>query len=370
MARALGIIAFEGNNVRIEGMSNHRTIASVPFLGRYELIDFPISNMSNSGIQNINVHVKEKPRSLFEHIGTGRHYNINSKHGKVRIIYGESQPYSEIYNTDVRSYLDGIKTVVKEDSEYVIICPSHFTYTEDFEKVLNHHIDSKADITMLYKNVKDSSNDFIGCDTLKFVKGRRLVGNDINRGRAKNQNISLECYFMSKFLFIKLIKIAADISPIYWLKDIIFESLESLDIKGYPVRTPVFASLDLQSYFQNNIRAKNAYKSGLFNPKWPVFTRTNDSSPSLYGKHSKVSNSLVANGAVVDGTVVNSIIGRNAVVHERATIVNSIILKDVIIGRNVSTDYVLVDKDASVERSKELFGHEDKIIYVNSGDSI
>ena len=79
MAKAFGIINSCGNHIWVEGLQQYRPIGAFSFLGRYRVIDFPISNMSNSGIDRIQVYVRRKPRSLVEHIGTGRHYNINSK---------------------------------------------------------------------------------------------------------------------------------------------------------------------------------------------------------------------------------------------------------------------------------------------------
>ena len=81
MSKALGIVNFSGNHIWVKGMEEYRPIGAFSFLGRYRVIDFPISNMSNSGIDRIQVYIRRKPRSLVEHLGTGRHYNINSKRG-------------------------------------------------------------------------------------------------------------------------------------------------------------------------------------------------------------------------------------------------------------------------------------------------
>ena len=86
---ALGIIYFEGSTATVEGLGDYRPVPAIAFMGRYRVIDFILSNMTNSGIDNIQVYCKEKPRNLIEHLGTGAHYNINSKRGSLRILYGE-----------------------------------------------------------------------------------------------------------------------------------------------------------------------------------------------------------------------------------------------------------------------------------------
>ena len=101
MNKAFGIINFAGNHIKVEGLQEYRPVGAFSFLGRYRIIDFPISNMSNSGIDNIQVYVRRKPRSLTEHLGTGRHYNINSKRGKLSIRYTEEMQLGSIYSTDI-----------------------------------------------------------------------------------------------------------------------------------------------------------------------------------------------------------------------------------------------------------------------------
>ena len=99
MARAFGIVTSSGTHIKVEGMQDYRPIGAFSFLGRYRAIDFPISNMSNSGIDRIQVYVRRKPRSLAEHLGTGRHYNINSKRGKLQLLFSENNAENNIYNT-------------------------------------------------------------------------------------------------------------------------------------------------------------------------------------------------------------------------------------------------------------------------------
>ena len=102
---ALGIISFEDSTANIEGLMDFRPAAAIAFMGRYRVIDIILSNMTNSGINNVQVYAKEKPRNLFDHLGKGTHYNINSKRGQLRILYGEKSFSNAIYNTDVANYM-------------------------------------------------------------------------------------------------------------------------------------------------------------------------------------------------------------------------------------------------------------------------
>ena len=104
MSRAFGIVNFAGNNIQGNPMQAYRPTGAISFLGRYRVIDFPISNMSNSGIDSIQVYIRRKPRSLVEHLGTGRHYNINSKRGNLNLLFCENGDENSIYSTDLAAY--------------------------------------------------------------------------------------------------------------------------------------------------------------------------------------------------------------------------------------------------------------------------
>lgn len=121
MCNAFGIVNYEGPNVNVKGMEDYRPVSAFSFLGRYRLIDFPISNMSNSGVNHIKVFVKTNPRSLIEHLGTGRHYNINSKRGKLHILPAKNMDDVDFYNNDINSYMFNMQAIEDVNQPYVIL---------------------------------------------------------------------------------------------------------------------------------------------------------------------------------------------------------------------------------------------------------
>jgi glucose-1-phosphate adenylyltransferase len=142
MARALGIISFSENHIWVEGMETYRSIAAFSFLGRYRVVDFPISNMSNSGIDRIQVYTRQKPQSLVAHIGTGRHFNINSKSGYLKVMFADSLAENDYYNTDIRVYLENLENIENTSNTHVVIAPGYMVYTQDFDELLKTHIES------------------------------------------------------------------------------------------------------------------------------------------------------------------------------------------------------------------------------------
>ena len=120
MAKAFGIVTSSGGHIHIEGMQDYRPIGSFSFLGRYRMVDFPVSNLSNSGIDRIQVYIRNNPRSLAEHLGTGRHYNINSKRGKLQLLFTEESRINDVYNTDIAGYAGHLDIIDRMHQDYVV----------------------------------------------------------------------------------------------------------------------------------------------------------------------------------------------------------------------------------------------------------
>ncbi|MCC2254664.1 glucose-1-phosphate adenylyltransferase subunit GlgD [Ruminococcus sp. CLA-AA-H200] len=371
MSKAFGIINFAGNHIRVDGLQSFRPVGAFSFLGRYRTIDFPISNMSNSGIDYIQVYVRQKPRSLTEHLGTGRHYNINSKRGNLQILYAEHNQIGDVYSTDIAAYMENMDCIEDIAFPYVVIAPSYMIYTADYSEFLKDHIESGADITMMYHSVDNAKEAFLNCNTLNINKQKGVLSIEPNHGNAKNRNIFMDTYVMSKELFIDLVKKAHKMSSMYTFFDIINEECTELDIRAMSHRGYFAAIADFNSYYQANmdlIDLKHA--SDLFDDKWPIYTRTNDSCPTQYFEGSKVTSSVISNGCLIEGTVENSILGRGCTIKPGAVVRNCVVSADVTIGRGVHAENLVIDKHARLVRGKRVIAAPEKPGYIKRGDAL
>lgn len=371
MCNALGIINFEDNTVNIAGMMDYRSVPAISIYGRYRIIDFVLSNMTNSGLSHIQVYIKNKPRSIIEHLGTGSHYNINSKRGRLQILHGEQEIYTEIYNHDIASFIQNMQFIEEANEPYVVIAPSYMIHAIDYNEVLKQHLETKADITMVYKTVDTAKEQFIGCDVISLDKDKKIMSMEKNRGKYKSRHVSLESYVMSKNLFIELVYKASTTSSLYWFKDILADSVDDFKMVGFAQKGYVACVNSINEYYRSNMDvidfniAKN-----LFDEEWPIHTKTNDSSPTQYCATASVSHAVLANGCFIEGILENCVVGRNVVVKKGAVIKNSVILPGAYIGEDAYLDHVIVDKNAVVNHIKRLAGTEDKPIYVKRRDRI
>lgn len=368
---ALGIINFEDGIAAIDGLGDYRPVPAVSFMGRYRIIDFILSNMTNSGISHVQVFCKEKPRNLIEHLGTGTNYNINGKRGRLRILYGEKPFSSPVYNNDAANFSLNMQYIETDPNPYVIVAPSYFVYSFDFNEVMKRHKESGADVTVLYKATSEARTKFLGCDVITMEKEHRVTSFGKNHGTYKNRFISLEAYIMTKRQFVDLVRKATSTSSLYWLKDILAQECGELNIQGYPMRRPVYCLNSLTEYYRASMELRdiNAAKQ-LFLDDWPIYTQTNDSCPTRFTETGSAVNSIVANGSVIEGHLDGCIVGRNVRIRKGVSLKDCVILADARIEQDVRLKSVIVDKYAKVEHVKNLEGTPEQPLYVRRRDRI
>ena len=369
MAKAFGIITSSADK-KVAGLQNYRSIGAFSFLGRYRVIDFPISNFSNSNINNIQVYISSMPRSMVEHIGTGRHYNINSKRGKIQILFPDQTMANEVYNTNIKSFRRNIEQIKKMEKEYVVIAPSCMIFAQDFDALLQDHADSGSDITMLYHKVSDAKKGYATCNVLD------LDGNRVKRIAAclsdkDEENIFMESYVMKTELLYDLMDRAVEISSIYSLSDVVNAELKNLDVRAVEHKGFFAPITSLRTYLKASLDLINPENSDdLFKKDWPIYTRTTDACPTQFYATNSVKNSLVSNGCIIKGSVENSVIGRGVVIEEGAVIKNCVISAYDQIGKGAVLENQVVDKYATIQDGTKVVAPEATPGYISYRDKL
>lgn len=371
MAKAFGIVNTSGNHIWVEGMQDYRPIGAFSFLGRYRIIDFPLSNMSNSDIDRIQVFAGANPRSLIEHVGSGRHYNINSKRGKVQMLFAESQSKNDIYNTDIAAFWANLDSIQKQKEEYVVIAPNHMIYVMDYGMLLKEHIKSGADISLLYHSVNRANTNYLNCSFLTLNRQNGVLSLSTNRGAQAFRDIFMDTYVMKKDLFIELIQKARALSSMYTLAQIVNIECKELDVRGYKHEGYFAAVTNFKSYYDANMELIDYETTqSLFDEEWPIYTRTNDSCPTQYCDTASVRKSVISNGCIIEGTVENSIIGRGCVIRKDTVIKNSIVLPNAYIEKGIHVENHVVGKHSKLIHCKELVADVETPGYVRRGDTL
>ncbi len=369
--KAFGIVSSADNSIHVEGLHDYRPIGAFSFLGRFRVIDFPISNMSNSDINRIQVYVRSRPRSIAEHVGSGRHYNINSKRGKIQLLFSENSSTRSIYNNDISAYMDNIDIIQRMHQEYVIIAPSYMVYKQDYRQLLETHVASGADVTLLYHKVDNAREYFKNCHTVSVNKQKGVQSIDKNLGTANSKNIFMDTYCMHRDVFVELVKAASWMSSMYTLADIVNLKCKDMDVRAFQHRGYFATLTSLEDYFNASMELLNYdIASDLLRPEWPIYTRTTDACPTQYFESAKVNNSFVSNGCLIEGSIENSIIGRSVTIKKGAVIKNSIIMAYSTIEEGVHIENAIVDKWAHIIHAKNIRGEADAPQYIKRQDTL
>ncbi|HMM00743.1 MAG TPA: glucose-1-phosphate adenylyltransferase subunit GlgD [Bacilli bacterium] len=353
-------------------MTTDRTLASTSFLGRYAFMDFALSNFTNSGIDQVGILVKEKPRSLLKHLGSRNTWNVNTKTGFENIMYNESAIFNRRYNTDFANIRTNDWVMRKSTADYIVFAPAHFICAIDYRKVLQEHIANNAAITLIYAPVDRAKDHFIGSDIVTLNNDGLVINLRSNKGTANTANISLEMYIINRPKLMELMEKSNEISSFFGLHDIIAFSCNAGErVHGYRYDGFVRCFDSMEHYIEYSLELLNyKYRQQLFLPEWPIYTVTHDTPPAFYDQGAEVRNSFIANGAQIYGKVQNSIISRDVVIEPGAKVVDSIVLTQSVIGSNVCLCNAIVDKYCHVKFAKEVNGEESHPAYVHQGDQI
>lgn len=369
MAKVIGLVNLH-SNVDYTGLTERRPVASVSFLGRYAIIDFVLSNMSNSGVDAVGVLIQQKPRSLFKHLGNGNSWNFNSKAGGVSFLYNEKYANNPNYNHDINNLIENIAFLENNPSDYVVIAPAHIVTTMDYNDVIEAHEKSGAEVTVVYKKINDANEAYVGCNALT-IKNKLVTGVEVNKGTRKDRSISLETYVINTKELLRIMNQAKRISSFFSLKDSLAYLCDERKIHAYEYKGYARCIDSLENYYKYSLEFLDLdVSSQVFKSNWPIYTITNDTPPTKYLKNADVKKSFIANGAMIDGTVENSIIGRGVSIGKGAVVKNCIIFSGSKIAPNATLENVIMDKTAKVEKQKNLKGDAITPLYIKEGDVV
>lgn len=355
-------------------LTSVRTMASVPYGCRYRLVDFPLSNMVNSGISKIGIITHNNYQSLMDHIGTGKDWDLARRSGGIRILPPFIASYNsanggKLYTTRLEALMGVTSFISKCTEEYIVLSDCDGICTIDLNEVLADHIKKNADITIVTRTVsekKDIPNDGateIKCDEDGFATE---VSAYIEHDRPAN--ISTNIMIANRLFLLNAINDASAHGYSHFYKDIISRRVKSARINCYQYDGIYLQITSLESYFRCSMQLLDPeVRHGLFVEDSPIYTKLRNSAPTVYAEGSQVKNSYVADGCVIEGTVENSIIFRGVHIGKGTVVKNSILLQDTYTGDNVNLNCVITDKNVVIRNNRVLSGHESMPFFISKG---
>lgn len=353
----MAILTLNEDDRDLSSLTKHRQLASIPFAGRYRLIDFMLSNLVNSGVKRIGILTQNKSASLTRHLNAGKPWDLDRKINGLTVLNFDNK--YEYFN-DIEMTKELLRYIIDSNHKYVIVSPSYMLCNMDLKKAAEYHEQSNADITIIYKSIENGSKYFIGCDTLNLDGNNNVLGFGKNIGMSNKHNISTEIFIMQKKVLIDLIYQALEKGLFKSIREAVQKNTDILRINGYEFKGYLRCINSVRAYYDANKEMLNPdLKNELFFKNGLIYTKVKDEAPTKYTSNSEAKNSLIANGCVIDGKIENSIIGRRVEIQKGCEIKNCVIMQNCTIKENVKLSNIIICKDIIIEANKELRAEKD-----------
>lgn len=346
----IALILAGGKGSRLDILSERRSKPAVPFAGKYRIIDFTLSNCTQSGIYDILILTQYLPFSLNEHIQSGKPWDLDRRDSSVVLL----QPHQDWYQGTADAVLQNLSFVKRKNPKYVLILSGDHIYKMDYRKMIKKHKDSNARVTIATQEVlKEDAHRFgmMSVDNvdeiIKFEEkpqetdatlasmGIYLFDLDVldeMLNKIKDPNLDFGKHIIPHLIYETDYKVVAYRFNKYWK-----------DVGTYD--SYLDTSLDL---------TKTNFELDLYDEDWKIYTKSEDKPPAKLTDEAKVKNSLISNGCVIEGTVINSVLSPGVYVGRNSVVKDSVILNDVVIGHDCSVDKVILDKKVVVGNNSKI----------------
>lgn len=360
----MGIVYTSKDDLNLRELTSQRAVAAIPVAGRYRIIDFVLSSMVNSGIHNVGIIAQKNYQSLMDHLGGGKDWDLHTRNNGLFFL----PPFmTRENNGEYSGLLDALRSnfdyLRRSKQDYVILTDSDYIMNTSFEPMIDQHIKSRADITMMYTKATPEITEFSSSSKNNHVymgvdRDKNITNLEVNPNAASYDNLFLSVMMVKRTLLIYLVDQAMSRGSRDLYGDVILPAIQagSLKIMGYE-ETSYYRRIEtIRGYFNLSLDLlKPEVRDALFG-KNPVFTKTRDSVPTIYRGGAKVTNSLVADGCVIDGEVENCVLFRGVRIGKGAKLKNCVIMQDSYIEDDVELENVIFDKEVTIRSHGRLVG--------------
>lgn len=367
----MGIIF--ANDANMGELSDKRTMGSIPFGGRYRQIDFHLSNMAAAGIRHIGVISRQNYQSLINHIGSGEEWGLELEEGGLEFL----TPYAMSTSHSYRGKLETLYYAMNffnfgPDDEYVVMADSAILCNIDLNSVLNAHIESGKDITVVAKSGIANGKKTLDL-AIRLDDTGAIADLAVDYVAPSDYLASMDLFVLSKNLLRKLVQECIARDRYHMDRDLVLGSWQRGDISLNVYEFPGLALFNesIEEYFRNSLSLLDARtRQDLFYYNHPVYTRVRDRVPTFYGENASIDNCLVADGCMLGGEVKNSVIFRQVTIRSHAKVENCLVLNDTVIGTGCELKYVILDKNVTVRPHTKLIGTPTAPIIIRRGETV
>ena len=374
---AVGLIFSNIHDNSIPELTRMRTIGSVPFGGRYRLIDFALSSMVNSGISKIGVVTHNNYQSLIDHLGNGKDWDLARRSGGIKMLPPyisafENAASNKYYSSRLEALMGTVNFFNRCNEDYVVMSDCDVICNIDLNDVIDQHIATDADITFITKSMTLTPSKH---ETIAFVEADEngnLTGMTEKKNSGGDARVYINMMVLRRDYLLNVLDNAIGRGYKSFLRDIIQQNIGKANYKIYDYKGFYAHIGSIEGYFDCSMKLlENDARERLFGVKYrPILTKIRNSAPTRYCSGAKVSNSVVAEGCVIEGTVENSIIFRGVHVGPGAVVKNCVLFQDTYVCPGASLNCVITDKNVMIKDNRVLSGCENMPFYIGKNTSV
>lgn len=346
----------------MQELSRRRAVCAMPIAGSYRSIDFTLSNMANSHIQKVAVFTQYNARSLNEHLSSSKWWDFGRKQGGLFVLTPTvTAENSNWYRGTADAIYQNLSFLKSSHEPYVVISSGDGVYKMDFGRVLEYHIEKKADITVVCKEMGDGVNvERFG--TVRMDEDGRIEEYEEKPLKAKSNVISCGIYILRRRQLIEMIEKCAEEDRYDFVRDVLVRYKDIKRIYGYKMRDYWRNIASVEDYYDTNMDFLRPEVRNYFFKQYPdIYSKVDDLAPAKYNVGVSVRNSLISSGCIVNGTVENSVLFKKSFIGNNCVIRNSIILNDVYIGDNARIENCIVESRSTIRGNSHYAGEEGRI---------
>lgn len=359
--RAIGIVLAGGSNTRMGELTQKRAVAAMPVAGSYRCIDFALSNMSNSHVQKVAVCTQYNGKSLNQHLNSSKWWDFGRKQGGLYVLTPVmSSENSSWYRGTADAIYQNLDYLKSSHEPYVIIASGDCVYKADFGKMLEYHIQKKADITVAYTGLAETDEPS-RFGILKMQQDGRIVEFEEKPLVIGSDTISAGIYIVRRRLLIELVERSNSEQRYDFVQDILVRYRTVKKIYGYKLEGYWSNIATKAAYYKTNMDFLKKETRDYFFKEYPnIYSKVDDLPPAKYNPGASVKNSLISSGCIINGSVENSVLFKKVYIGNNCVIKNSIILNDAYIGDNTVIENCIVESRDTVRSNMTYIGEPDE----------
>ena len=365
----MGIIF--ANDATTGVLTEKRTMASLPFGGRYRQVDFALSNLTCAGVRHIGIISRHSYQSLMHHVGSGEEWGLELGEGGLEFLTPYAQSKQDVYRGKLDSLDTAMDFLTFGDDDYVVMIDSAVVSNIDINAVIANHIASGKDVTVVTKTGICNGEKKIDL-ALRLADGE-IADIACDYAASEDYVASMDIFVASKPWLINMVEQAVAHGKSHLDRDLVMGGWQdgSVSVNVYPFEGVALYNESEEEYYHNTMALLNKdVRADVFGGAHPIWTKVRDRVPCYYGEKVKMENVLVADGCMLEGEVEDSVLFRQVTVEEGAEVENCIIMNDCVIGAGAELKYVVLDKEVTVTPGAKLTGTKEHPVIVKKGETV